>query len=33
LWRINHSCRPNVVWSWCEGRPLAKEIRAIREVG
>ena len=30
--RINHSCAPCVVWSWVEGQPLAKEVRAVRDI-
>lgn len=30
--RINHSCRPNVVWSWVAGSYNVKEIRAVREI-
>lgn len=30
--RINHSCTPNVVWSWVVGEPLAKEVRALRDI-
>ena len=30
--RINHSCRPNVVWSWVAGSYSVKEIRAVRDI-
>jgi len=30
--RINHSCAPTAVWSNVEGQPLAKEVRAVRDM-
>ena len=30
--RINHSCRPSLVWSWQAGQPLTKQVRAVRRV-
>ena len=30
--RINHSCSPSVVWSWVEGNPWAKQVRAVRDI-
>ena len=27
--RINHSCCPNVVWSWKQGNHKRKEVRAL----
>ena len=32
--RINHSCAPNVVWSWFQGdkSKVAKQVRVIREI-
>eukprot|EP00088_Acartia_fossae_P006428 TRINITY_DN12959_c0_g1_i2.p1 TRINITY_DN12959_c0_g1~~TRINITY_DN12959_c0_g1_i2.p1 ORF type:complete len:351 (+),score=48.42 TRINITY_DN12959_c0_g1_i2:35-1087(+) len=30
--RINHSCAANVVWGYCEKKPLAKEVRALRPI-
>ena len=30
--RINHSCCPNVVWSWLKGAPASKEVRAITHI-
>ena len=29
--RINHSCAPNVVWSWTNGNKQRKEVRALTE--
>jgi len=31
--RINHSCAPTAVWSSVESQPLAKEVRAVRDLG
>jgi len=30
--RINHSCSPNVIWSWVSGTYNVKEIRAVRNI-
>lgn len=30
--RINHSCRPNVVWGDMSGRSMGKEVRATRRI-
>ena len=30
--RINHSCSPNVIWSWVAGAYNVKEIRAVRDI-
>eukprot|EP00092_Neocalanus_flemingeri_P062557 GFUD01075493.1.p1 GENE.GFUD01075493.1~~GFUD01075493.1.p1 ORF type:complete len:344 (+),score=63.32 GFUD01075493.1:86-1117(+) len=30
--RINHSCSPNVVWSWQAGSPYTKQVRAVRSI-
>merc|ERR1712150_287543 len=30
--RINHSCRPNVVWSWLRGATTSKEVRATTDI-
>lgn len=30
--RINHSCSPNVVWSWVAGSPYRKQVRAVRDI-
>jgi len=30
--RINHSCAPNVVWSWTNGNKQRKEVRALTDV-
>ena len=27
--RINHSCAPNVVWSWTRGNARRKQVRAV----
>ena len=29
---MNHSCSPNVVWSWKARSPYIKEVRAVRDV-
>mgnify|MGYP001498789177 CR=1 FL=1 len=29
---MNHSCSPNVVWSWQASSPHTKEVRAVRDV-
>ena len=28
--RMNHSCCPNVVWSYTEKSPTTKEVRALK---
>jgi len=30
--RINHSCCPNVVWSWVKGSQCTKQVRATRSI-
>jgi len=30
--RINHSCSPNVVWTWQAGSPYTKQVRAVRNI-
>ena len=30
--RMNHSCCPNVVWSYKASSPLTKEVRALRDI-
>lgn len=30
--RMNHSCAPNVVWSWVASAPYVKEVRTTRAV-
>jgi len=30
--RINHSCSPNVVWSWKRGNAKRKEVRALKSI-
>ena len=30
--RMNHSCCPNVVWSYSSENPLLKEVRAVKEI-
>ena len=32
LFRMNHSCSPNVVWSFKEKSPLTKEVRALKMI-
>ena len=29
---MNHSCCPNVVWSYSSENPLLKEVRAVKEI-
>ena len=29
---MNHSCSPNVVWSFKEKSPLTKEVRALKMI-
>ena len=30
--RMNHSCCPNVVWSYLETDPMIKEVRALKNI-